>query len=80
PHGPHPKGKGEVQVRRLGTPLINELIIPLAHKDQFNSTTPDHDAALYGKFALNPEPARLLNALSTSVSRRRTARTSSRHC
>jgi hypothetical protein len=63
PHGPHPKGKGEVQVSRLGNPLINELIIPLAHKDQFNSTTPDHDAALYGTFALNPEPARLLNAL-----------------
>ena len=63
PHGPQPKGKGEVQVSRLGNPLINELIIPLAHKDQFNSTTPDHDAALYGTYALNPEPARLLNAL-----------------
>ena len=60
---PQPKGKGEVQVSRLGNPLINELIIPLAHKDQFNSTTPDRDAALYGKYAVNPEPARLLNAL-----------------
>ena len=63
PHGANAKGKGEVQVSRLGNPLINEVIIPLAHKDQFNSTTPDHDAALYGTYALNPEPARLLNAL-----------------
>jgi hypothetical protein len=53
----------DVQVSRLGNPLINELIIPLGRKDQFNGTTPDRDASLYGKFALNPEPARLLNAL-----------------
>ena len=53
----------DVQVSRLGNPLINEVIIPLGSKDRFNRTTPDRDAALYGKFALNPEPARLLNAL-----------------
>lgn len=62
-HGARAQGKGEVQVSRLGNPLINELIIPLAHKDQFNRTTPDRDAALYGTYAVNPEPARLLNAL-----------------
>ncbi len=62
-HGAKPKGRGEVQVSRLGNPLINEVIIPLAHKDQFNRTTPDRDAKLYGTYALNPEPARLLNAL-----------------
>jgi hypothetical protein len=56
-------GSGWVQVSRLGNPLVNELIIPLGRKDQFNRTTPDRDAALYGRFALNPEPARLLNAL-----------------
>jgi hypothetical protein len=55
--------KRDVQVSRLGNPLINEVIIPLGQKDQFNRTTPDKDAALYGKFAVNPEPARLLNAL-----------------
>jgi Domain of unknown function (DUF4331) len=53
----------DVQVSRLGNPLINEVIIPLGKKDQFNRTTPDRDAALYGRFALNPEPARLFNAL-----------------
>jgi hypothetical protein len=52
-----------VQVSRLGNPLVNEVIIPLGRKDQFNRTTPDRDAQLYGTFALNPEPARLLNAL-----------------
>jgi hypothetical protein len=56
-------GRGTAQVSRLGNPLINELIIPVGKKDEFNRTTPDKDAALYGKYALNPEPARLLNAL-----------------
>ena len=55
--------KHDVQVSRLGNPLVNEVIIPLGKKDQFNRTTPDRDAALYGKYAVNPEPARLLNAL-----------------
>ena len=55
--------RSDVQVSRLGNPLINEVIIPLGRKDQFNRTTPDRDAALYGKYAVNPEPARLLNAL-----------------
>jgi hypothetical protein len=58
------RGAGRfVQVSRLGNPLINEVIIPLGRKDQFNRTSPNRDAQLYGSFALNPEPARLLNAL-----------------
>ncbi len=52
-----------VQVSRLGNPLINEVIIPIGSKDKFNRTTPANDAANFGTFALNPEPARLLNAL-----------------
>jgi hypothetical protein len=54
---------GYVQVSRLGNPLINEVIIPQGRKDQFNRTSPHNDAALYGRYAVNPEPARLLNAL-----------------
>ncbi|MCW3066287.1 MAG: hypothetical protein JWN32_3459 [Solirubrobacterales bacterium] len=54
---------GTVQVSRLGNPLINELVIPVAKKDQFNATTPGRDAALYGKYALNPELAGVMNAL-----------------
>ena len=52
-----------VQVSRLGNPLINEVVIPLGKKDQFNRTTPDEDAARYGTYALNPELAAILNAL-----------------
>ncbi|HEU0214260.1 MAG TPA: DUF4331 domain-containing protein, partial [Jiangellaceae bacterium] len=52
-----------VQVSRLGNPLINEVIIPIGQKDKFNRTSPADDLANFGKYALNPEPARLLNAL-----------------
>ncbi len=37
----------EVQVSRLGMPLVNELVIPLALKDAFNSLKPSQDAVLY---------------------------------
>jgi hypothetical protein len=52
-----------VQVSRLGNPLINEVVIPIGQKDEFNRTSPADDLANFGKYALNPEPARLLNAL-----------------
>jgi Domain of unknown function (DUF4331) len=51
------------QVSRLGNPLINEVIIPIGLKDKFNRTSPEDDARNFGRFALNPEPARILNAL-----------------
>ena len=58
------RGKGGwVQVSRLGEPLVNEVIIPLGKKDQFNRTTPDRDAALYGKYVVKPELAAVLNVL-----------------
>jgi hypothetical protein len=56
-------GDGWVQVSRLGNPLVNEVVIPLGKKDQFNRTTPDRDAALYGKYVVKPELAAILNAL-----------------
>jgi hypothetical protein len=56
-------GKRWVQVSRLGNPLINEVIIPIGQKDKFNRTSPADDLTNFGKYALNPEPARLLNAL-----------------
>ena len=59
----HGKGKHWAQVSRLGNPLINEVIIPIGMKDKFNATSPANDAKNFGKFALNPEPARILNAL-----------------
>src|SRR3954463_1455469 len=56
-------GDGWVQVSRLGNPLVNEVVIPLGKKDQFNRTTPDRDAELYGKYVVKPELAAVLNAL-----------------
>lgn len=32
-----------VQVSRLGNPLVNEVVVPLAYKDAFNSISPDVD-------------------------------------
>lgn len=52
-----------VQVSRLGNPLINEVVIPIGDKDKFNRTSPADDAKNFGQYALNPELARLLNAL-----------------
>jgi hypothetical protein len=33
----------QVQVSRLGNPLVNEVVIPLKDKDKFNATTPQQD-------------------------------------
>ncbi|MGH2969684.1 MAG: DUF4331 domain-containing protein [Solirubrobacteraceae bacterium] len=52
-----------VQVSRLGNPLINEVVIPIGQKDKFNRTSPANDAKNFGASVVNPEVARLLNAL-----------------
>jgi Domain of unknown function (DUF4331) len=58
------EGKGDyVQVSRLGNPLVNEVVIPLGQKDRFNRHSPRGDADRFGQFVVEPELARLLNAL-----------------
>src|SRR3954447_2175128 len=52
-----------VQVSRLGNPLVNELVIPLALKDKFNRTQPQDDLRHFGKYVLSPFPAAALNQL-----------------
>src|ERR671926_177712 len=52
-----------VQVSRLGNPLVNEVVIPLGKKDQFNRTQPQDDARLYGRYVVKPELAHLMNVL-----------------
>jgi Domain of unknown function (DUF4331) len=49
-HGP------QVQVSRLGNPLINEVVIPLGKKDLWNATDPEDDAQFASRY-LNPELA-----------------------
>jgi hypothetical protein len=58
----HGGGKDWVQVSRLGNPLVNEVVIPLGLKDQFNRTEPQDDAQ-YADYVLNPQLAKLMNAL-----------------
>jgi hypothetical protein len=53
----------EIQVSRLGMPLVNEIVIPLGKKDLFNATEPSNDVANFGAYVVDPEPARLLQAL-----------------
>ena len=55
-----------VQTSRLGNPLINEVIVPLALKDRFNNSLPAGDSQFAGA-VLDPEPARLIRALYPSL-------------
>jgi Domain of unknown function (DUF4331) len=52
-----------VQVSRLGNPLVNEVIVPAGQKDRFNRTRPAKDAKHFGAYVLEPELAKILNAL-----------------
>lgn len=55
-----------VQVSRLGNPLFNEVIVPMAEKDAWNSAPPANDAK-YTKYVNKPELAGLLPALYPGV-------------
>lgn len=62
-----------VQVSRLDMPLVNEVVIPLALKDTFNTLKPEQDAQIYTsgtpagdllkKSVLDPELARLMHGI-----------------
>ncbi len=59
-------GKGNlVQVSRLGMPLVNEVVVPLAYKDYFNASHPSKDATTkaYSDVVLKPELAGLFKAV-----------------
>ncbi len=47
------------QISRLGNPLVNELIIPLRQKDQFNSLSPFNDF-IFAQAILDPELPKLI--------------------
>ncbi|MFC3744044.1 DUF4331 domain-containing protein [Paractinoplanes deccanensis] len=48
---------GWQQVSRLGMPLVNEVVIPVGRKDEFNATAPQNDAKFL-PFVTNPEVPR----------------------
>jgi hypothetical protein len=54
------------QVSRLGNPLINEVVIPLASKDYWNRQQPADDSQ-FASHVSNPELAGLLNVLYPGV-------------
>ena len=52
----------QVQVSRLGNPLFNEVIVPMAEKDEWNSLPPSEDKRFAG-FVATPELGALLPVL-----------------
>ncbi len=52
-----------IQVSRLGWPLVNEAIVPLSFKDNFNRSDPAEDVSTIGGFVLNPVLPGLVNAV-----------------
>jgi len=65
----------DVQISRLGNPLVNEVVIPLGEKDKFNRTNPSNDLKNYGKFVLSPELAKVMNILYPGLNVPETNRT-----
>jgi Domain of unknown function (DUF4331) len=73
-----------IQVSRLGNPLVNEVVLPLALKDAFNTISPATDAPLFGATSgplagagailrtsiLTPELANLIPVLYPAVSQK----------
>jgi hypothetical protein len=59
-HGPYE------QVSRLGNPLFNEVITPMAHKDAWNARRPKGDA-MFAPYVNHPELGKLLPALYPGV-------------
>jgi Domain of unknown function (DUF4331) len=54
------------QVSRLGNPLFNEVIVPMAHKDRWNALDPNDDKA-FAQYVAHPELAGLLPVLYPGV-------------
>jgi len=55
-----------VQVSRLGNPLFNEVIVPMADKDEWNAVGPDKDKE-FAEYVVEPELAKLLPVLYPGV-------------
>lgn len=52
--GPALEGGAWTQVSRLGSPLVNEVVIGITDKDKFNASVPANDVANFGKYVLTP--------------------------
>jgi hypothetical protein len=61
--GPSLEGGAWTQVSRLGSPLVNEVVIGITDKDAFNASQPKNDVGRFGAYVLNPTLPVLVNAL-----------------
>ncbi|RKS69223.1 uncharacterized protein DUF4331 [Motilibacter peucedani] len=55
------KGR-QVSVSRLGSPLVNEAVLPVKEKDVWNASVPSGDAQ-FGKYVLDPEVPKLVQSI-----------------
>ncbi len=60
---PSREGGAWVQVSRLGSPLVNEVVIGLKDKNKFNNSEPKDDVANFGPYILTPTLPKLLEIL-----------------
>jgi hypothetical protein len=51
------------QVSRLGNPLVNEVVIPVKDKDEFNRSQPVDDAGSFLSYVQSPEVPKLVAAI-----------------
>ncbi len=61
--GPSVEGGAWTQVSRLGSPLVNEVVIGITDKDKFNASEPRNDVANFGNYVLYPTLPVLVNVL-----------------
>lgn len=61
PDGNDVKSSDFVQIGRQGNPLFCEALVALSDKDLYNRSSPSVDATLFGKYAFEPELAKLIN-------------------
>jgi hypothetical protein len=57
----------QVQVSRLGNPLVNEVVVPRGKKDLFNSSKPSADGQFYPYVFDDPELPEVVHAVYSSV-------------
>ncbi|MGB9150582.1 MAG: DUF4331 domain-containing protein [Burkholderiales bacterium] len=61
-HGASKEGGAWTQVSRLGSPLVNEVVIGLKDKDKFNHSKPENDAQ-FADYVTNPTLPALVEIL-----------------
>ncbi len=61
--GPSRQGGAWTQVSRLGSPLVNEVVIGITDKDKFNASAPSDDVANFANYVLYPSLPVLVEVL-----------------